>query len=213
MGNYYRLGSLRHFFFVPSVGHSQSLAQDIEQLVLDYQKLSQLKQILSDMEKAYTIVSQGYENIRSIAQGNFNLHQAFLDALLLVSPTVQDYYKIQRIISNEEALVKEYQSANSYFNSSGKFSSGELDYFNTMYSNLLNGSLRNLSELTMVITAGQMRMSDAERLAAIDRIDRDMGDKLNFLRTFNNNTSIQAGQRNLEQNDVNAMTGIYGLGN
>jgi hypothetical protein len=198
---------------VPAVAGAQSLAQDIEQLTLDYEKLSQLKKILSDMYTAYQIVSKGYDDIKNIAQGNFNLHQAFLDALLAISPTVRDYYKIVNIVNNEAELVKEYQAAGKYFNGTGRFSSAELDYFNTMYGNLLNGSLRNLEELTMVITAGQMRMSDAERLAAIDRIDKDQTDKLSFLRVFNNQTAIQAGQRGLEQNDISTMSALYGIGN
>jgi hypothetical protein len=198
---------------VPMIAGAQSLAQDIEQLALDYQKLSQLKKILTDMYTAYTVVSKGYDNIKNIAQGNFNLHQAFLDGLLAVSPAVQNYTKVVNIINNEASLVKEYKAANSYFNQTGKFSSAELTYLNTMYGNLLNGSLRNLEELTMVITAGQMRMSDAERLAAIDRINRDMTDKLTFLRTFNNNGAIQAGQRGIQQNDISTMSSLYGLGN
>jgi hypothetical protein len=192
---------------------AQSLAQDIEQLTLDYQKLSQFKKMLSDMYTAYTIVEKGYNDIKNIAKGNFNLHQAFLDALLAVSPVVRDYVKVTNIINNEAELVKEYKAAQKYFNGGGHFSEAELDYFNTMYGNLLNGSLRNLDELAMVITAGQMRMSDAERLAAIVRIDKDMTDKLNFLRVFNNSGAIQAGQRGIDQNNISAMKGLYGIGN
>lgn len=197
----------------PAVAGAQSLAQEIEQLTLDYQKLAQFKEILSDMYTAYTIISKGYDDIKNISAGNFNLHEAFLDALLAVSPVVRNYRKVTNIINNEVELVKEYKAAQKYFNSSGHFSAAELDYFNTMYSNLLNGSLRNLDELAMVITAGQMRMSDAERLAAIDRIDKDMTDKLSFLRVFNNSAAIQAGQRGIDQNNISAMKSLYGLGN
>jgi hypothetical protein len=198
---------------VPVLGKAQSLAQSIEQLTLDYEKLSEYKQILSDMYKAYTVVKQGYENIKSIAEGNFNLHQAFLDGLLAVSPVVQNYVKIANIINNEAELVKEYKAAAGYLNSGGRFSAAELNYFNTLYGNLLTGSVRNLDELAMVITAGTLRMSDAERLAAIDRIDKDMTGKLSFLRVFNNEAAIQAGQRGIEQNNISAMRGLFGIGN
>jgi hypothetical protein len=197
----------------PAVVKCQSLADVIQQLSFDYQKLAQEKKILSDMYTAYKVIDKGYANVRSIAEGNFNLHKAFLDALLLVSPTVQSYYKISRIINNEAELVKEYQAAKNYFQSDGHFTAAELDYFSNLYGNLLNGSLNNLSELAMVLTAGQLRMSDAERLAAIDRIDADMGGQLQFLRQFNNYTAIQAGQRGIEQNDQSTMEGLYGIGN
>ena len=192
-------------------GSAQSLADDIQQLTMDYQKLSQLKQILSDMYKGYTVVKTGYDNIKSIAEGNFNLHKAFLDGLLAVSPIVRDYVKVASIVNNEIELVKEYQAAGSYFRANGHFTAAELDYLNTLYGNLLTGSLRNLDELAMVLTPGEMRMSDAERLAVIDRIDGDMTGKLSFLRSFNNNGAIQAGQRAIDQNNIGTMQSLYGI--
>ena len=196
---------------IPAVDRAQSLADDIKQLVMDYQKLAQEKKILGDMYEGYRIVSAGYSQIRSIAEGNFTLHQNFLNALLAVSPAVRNDYRVVNIINNEIELVKEVQAAQGYFGSGGHFTAAELSYFTTLYANLLNGSLRNLDELAMVMTPGELRMSDAERLAAIERIDRDMTDKLNFLRVFNNEGAIQAGQRSVEQNDIGAMQGLWGI--
>jgi hypothetical protein len=197
----------------PVAIRAQSLTQTIEQLTLDYQKLAELKKMLAEMYTGYEQLKKGYDQIRDIAEGNFNVHKAFLDALLAVSPAVRDDQRIVNIINNEIELVKEYKAAGEYFSASGHFSSAELDYFNTMYGNLLNGSLRNLDELAMVVTPGELRMNDAERLAAIDRINLDMTDKLSFLRVFNNDAAIQAGQRAIDQNNISAMQGLYGLGN
>ena len=136
---------------------AQSLADDITQLTLDTrEKLTQLKSILSDMYKAYTIIFQGYEQVKSISQGNFSLHKVFLDGLMAVSPVVQQYAKITDIINNEAALVKEYQAANTYFHNSGHFTDAELDYMSTLYTNLFNSSVKNVDELVMVITANQL---------------------------------------------------------
>jgi hypothetical protein len=191
---------------------AQSLAQDIEQLVLDYQKLAEMKQMLTEMYTAYTVLHQGFEQVKSIAEGNFNLHKAFLDGLLAVSPIVRDYPKVKRIIDNEAELIKEYQSASTTLGQAG-FSASEVDYFNGLYGNLLTSSLRNLDELAMILTDGELRMSDAERLSAIDRIDRDMTGQLSFLRVFNSRASILAGQMGVESNDINTMRGLNGIGN
>src|ERR1700753_228501 len=85
----------------PVSAGAQSLADDIKQLALDYEKLAQEKKILQDMYNGYTLISKGYEQIKSIAQGNFTLHQNFLNALLAVSPAVRNYYKVVNIINNE----------------------------------------------------------------------------------------------------------------
>src|SRR5580698_806902 len=98
---------------------AQSLAQDVEQLVLDYEKLAQMKSLLSDMNKAYNILYNGYEEVKGIAKGNFTLHQGFLNSLLAVSPAVQNYAKVGTIINNEAVLVQEYKAASTYFGKGG----------------------------------------------------------------------------------------------
>lgn len=189
----------------------QAQAFELQQLILDIEKLSQMKQILSDMKTGYDIVSKGYSTVRDIAKGSFNLHEAFLDGLWLVSPTVRKYWKIPIIINDEVAIVKAYTSAFSRFKKADLFNPGEIQYISNVYSNLLNQSLKNISDLTTVITANQLRMSDAERLQIIDRIYTDMRNKVSFLGSFNNSTTILGLQRAKEQNDTKAMQQIYGL--
>jgi hypothetical protein len=190
---------------------AQSLADDIKQLVLDYQKLKEEKAILTDMYTAYNLISQGYDQIKSIAHGNFTLHQTFLNALLAVSPAVRNYYKVAQIINNEAELVREYQSAQHYFQSSGHFTLNEHTYFNDLYAGLLSRSLQNLDELAMVMTADQLRMSDGERLNAIDRIDESMTTQLTTLRTFNNANAITDGQRSMINTDIQSLQSLYGI--
>ena len=191
-------------------GSAHGQAQEAEQLVLDIQKLSQFKQILSDMKEGYQILTQGYNAVRDISQGNFNLHQAFLDALLAVSPTVKNYVKVAQIVQNQIKLVSEYKSAYSQFQSSGQFNPDELVYITSVYNNLITASLNSITDLTTILTAGSLRMSDAERLAAIDRLDEDMTGKLTFLRSFNNRTAVLALQRAKEQENLNQIQKMYG---
>lgn len=185
-------------------------SQEIQQLLLDVQKLSTLKGILSDMKTGYEIVSKGYSTIRDISQGNFNLHEAFLDGLWLVSPAVRQYWKVPAIINDEAAILKEYKTAYNNFKQGGHFTPDEIIYLGNVYSNLVNQSLKGLQDLTNVLTANKLRMSDDERLAAIDKIHGDMQDMLTFLRSFDNNTSVLALQRAREQNEVNTMQKMYG---
>src|ERR1700683_135843 len=70
-------------------GHTQSIADLLIQFELDKEKLSSMKNTLQEMYQGYTELKQGYTRIRDIAKGNFNLHAAFLDALLAISPAVR----------------------------------------------------------------------------------------------------------------------------
>jgi multidrug efflux pump subunit AcrB len=86
-----------------------------------------------------------------------------------------------------------------------------MEYMGKVYSNLFNQSLKNVDALVTIVTAGTLRMSDNERLEAVDNLYDDMQDKLSFLRHFNNNTTVLAVQRAKEKNDVNTIQSIYGI--
>lgn len=195
-----------------SVGvvQGQSITQLLTQLELDVQKLTELKTILNDLYTGYTVLDKGYSDIRDIAKGNFSLHKAYLDGLLAISPTVSGYYRVASIINTEITIVSEYKAAYREWAGGGRFSVSELNYFSQVYGAVLNKSLQCLDGLTMVITADELRMSDAERLGAIDRIDTDIGGQLSNLRQFNSNTAVQEAQRAREAGDLLMIKHLYG---
>jgi DNA repair ATPase RecN len=195
----------------PSQAAAQS--QEMQQLILNIEKLAQFKQILTDMKKGYQILNGGYNVVKDLSKGNFSLHETFLDALMQVSPTVRKYKRVGEIIHYQVLLVKEYKAAFNRFSNSGNFNPEEIAYLEKVYSKLFKESIRNLDELTSVISENTLRMSDDERLAAIDKVYADMQDKLSFLRNFNNNTSVLGIQRTKERNDINAMRSIYQVNN
>ena len=184
---------------------------ELERLILDIQKLAQMKNILSDLYKGYEILNTGYNTTKSISEGNFNLHKAFLDGLLAVSPAVKNYQKALDIIDYEGRIVSEYKSALSRFQQDKHFNRDEITYMINVYNNLIGGTLTNLSNLLNVLTANKLRMSDNERMHAIDGIYDDTKDKYLFLRQFNNSTTILAVQRAAEYNDAGTVKNLYGL--
>lgn len=181
------------------LSRANAQADEIAQLVLNIEKLAQFKSILSDMKKGYDILSGGYNTVKDISEGNFNIHKQFLDGLMEASPTVKNYRKVSGIINYQILLVKEYKAAYKRFSSSGHFKAKDLNYINQVYDRLFKASLKSLDELFLVITSGKLRMSDEERLQAIDRIYGDMETSLQFLRHFNNETSMLSLQREKER--------------
>ena len=184
---------------------------EVQQLLLNVEKLEQFKKILSNMKKGYEIVSNGYNTIKDISKGDFNMHDAFLNALLQVSPTVKKYKRVVDIMTCQTQIIKEYKLASRRFNSSNLFNSSELNYMSSVYNNLVGKSIENLNELAIVITAGKLRMSDDERIIAIDRVYNEVADKLVFLRSFNNETNVLAVQRGREMVDTKVSKKLNGL--
>jgi DNA repair ATPase RecN len=189
----------------------QCQTYEAEQLLLDWEKLSQLKQILKDMYKGYQIVEKGYVTIRDISQGNFSLHKAFLDGLLAVSPAVRNYYKIAEIIHYQLQIVQEYKQAYGRFQQDSHFNPDEIVTMGDVYGKLFDRSVHNLSDLATVLTDGQLRASDDERLKRIDDLHHEMQDMLSFLRQYNNRTALLSLQRGHDQRDIDQIKQFYGL--
>lgn len=186
-------------------------SHEIQQLLLDVEKLAQLKNILADLKKGYEIVSAGYGTIKNISQGTFDLHKAFLDRLLDVSPVVRNYRRVADIVTTEINILGDYKKAYRQFTQSGKFTPSELEYISGVYSRLFDQSVNNLEALARVITAGKLRMSDDERLNAIDAIWKDVEDSYTFLKHFNNETKVLALQRTKEQQEIGGVKKLYNI--
>lgn len=197
------------FLVLSRVSYAQT--EEAEQLLLDVEKLKGLRGILSDLKKGYEIVYAGYSTIKNISEGNFRLHQVFLDGLLEASPAVRNYKKVGDIISLQLKIVSEYKSAWKEFKSNGMFTPGEIDYMGKVYSHLFDESVNNLETLTLVLTSGALRMSDDERLKQIDGLYEDLTGKLSFLRRFNSQSSVLSAQRRQEANSINGSKIFYGF--
>jgi hypothetical protein len=186
-------------------------SQEAQQLLLNWEKLRQLEEILDNMYRGYKILDKGYTTIKNIAQGNYSIHQLFIDGLMAVNPSIRNYKRIPFIIEYQKLLLKEYQRAYNRFRQDPNFKLEEIEYLANVYKFLFDASLRNIDELMMIITATKLSMSDDERMQAIDRIFFDMEDKLIFLRAFNNNTQLLVIQRARARNDVETMQKLYGV--
>jgi len=184
---------------------------EIQQLLLNWEKLRQLEEILDNMYRGYKILDKGYRTIKDITQGNYSIHQAFLDGLMAVNPSIRNYKRIPLIINYQKLLIQEYKRAYNRFKRDPNFKLEELEYLASVYKFLFDASVRNLDDLVTIITATKLRMSDDERMQAIDRIFYDMENKVVFLRYFNSNTQLLAIQRARSQNDVRTMQQLYGL--
>lgn len=197
------------FLLTLAVCPSRAQTQEATQLVLNYEKLLQLEEILDNMYKGYKILSDGYNAIKDISEGNFDLHKTFLDRLLAVSPIVKNYYRISRIVTYQQLLIKEYRQVFDRIKNDPNLTAEEINYVGDLYEHLLRQSLRNLDELLMIVTASKLRMNDEDRLKAIDSIYLDMENKLTFLRVFNTSILALITRRAKEKNEIERVRKLH----
>ena len=200
------------FSTTTSTIHAQSIPDLLAELSLDTQKLTTMKSTLTEMYKGYQKLSEDYTRVRDIARDNFNLHRLFLDGLWILSPVVRSDPHFTHILVTEARFVTDYKMGTGRLGGSGNpFTVQELDYIVDTYSTLLKLTEQGIEELTMVTTDNQLRMSDAQRLQAIARIDADAQNRLRLLQQFNDMLTIQIIQRQKTGADINSLKSLYGL--
>ena len=188
-------------------------SDEVQQLLLNVEKLTQFKKILQNMYDGYKLLHKGYTAVKNISEGNFSLHKTFLDGLMEVSPAIKKYKRIADIINYQLRIAKEYKIAFNRFKDEKQFTPEEIEHLRKVYSNLFSESLKSLDELMMVITSGTLRMSDDERLQAIDKIYLAVEDQYSFLKDFTNSTAMLSLQRKSEQVQIEMSRRLNGLNN
>lgn len=184
---------------------SKAQAEEIQQLILNLEKLAQFRKILQNMYDAFKLLSNGYNAVKDISEGNFNLHKTFLDGLADVSPAVKKYRRIADIIDYQLRIVNDSKKVLQQFKSDKQFTADELNFLTGVYDNLIRQTLQHVEELLLVVTAGKLRMSDDERLQVIDRIFHSVESQYSFVREFSSSTTLLSLQRKMEQQQVDRM--------
>jgi len=184
---------------------------DVQQLVLDIQKLSQEKQLLTDLYSGYQILEKGYVAIRDISKGSFDLHREFLDGLLAVSPVVKQYKRIADIVDMQVRMVSEYKQAWGRIWSEGRFNPGEVEAIGNWYSGMLGGAAQALNSLTMVLTDGRIRANDGERINQIDELYSGMRGRWMALQAFNGQVGWLSAQRGFASTENSGLRKLFGI--
>jgi hypothetical protein len=185
-------------------------SDELQQLLLNIEKLTQFKAILSDMKQGYQIYQQGYGTISNLSKGNFDLHNVYLTGLMAVNPAVRNNPRVGQIMGQQNDIISEYRRYTSLFRQSKTFSNSELAYITQVFNQVVKQSDANIDDLTSATTAGKLRMSDDDRLRAIDRIYNSSTDQLNFLRYFNRKAVMLSLQRSKDLNDTQMLKRLYG---
>lgn len=155
--------------------------QELEQLRLDLEKLAQFKLMLSEMKSGYQTLDRGYNAVRDAGKANFNLHQNYLDGLLLVSPQVRNHPAVNRIFKGQTQLLADYKSLLSMLKTSNALTSAELNEVMASGDRILSVASADADLLSSVLTPGKLRMSDGERTELIATVDKSIQQQLKKL--------------------------------
>jgi len=139
------------------------------------------------------------------------LYRNYYEELAKVKTIITYYQRIKDISEKQVRLVDEYERAWNLFQKDAHFNSSELDYMQSVYSGILNESLKNIDQIFLVLDSFTTQMSDAKRLeiinSAADQIDANYDD----LTLFNRQNILLSLQRAKTEHDVKSVKQFYGI--
>lgn len=138
------------------------------------------------------------------------LYDDYFQELRNIKVSIAYYHRVKEILTTQSAIVKEYKHAWTLFRQDKNFTPEELDYMFRVYSGMLEESLKNMDQLSMVINAFAMQMTDARRLELINHTADQVEQTFLDLREFNNQNKIISLQRAIEQGEIDHLKRIYG---
>ncbi|MBO9573980.1 MAG: hypothetical protein J7497_17465, partial [Chitinophagaceae bacterium] len=174
-------------------------------------QIAALQVYTNTIEKGYSISHEGLTIIGNIKKGDFSLHSDYFSSLNRVNPTIKSYWKIADIIQTEVNIIKSYNWQNKLLRNSGLFTSDEVKYCSSVFTNLLGGCNDIIDQLMAIITDGQLQMKDDERIERIDDLHVKIKDKERFIQSFGSEISMLTVQRVTDQNDVKVLRSLLGI--
>ncbi len=170
-----------------------------------------LQAYISYLEKGYHISRDGLNLIGDIKEGEFNLHKNYFNSLKTVNPHIMKYPKIAGILSMQMGILSQQQATIGLSKESNQFTVEEIGYIKKVFENLEDEAEKDLDELQLIITNGQMQMTDDERIKEIDRIYNRVQEKYSFSKRFSDKVKLLAQQRKNGNKAAKELKALYGI--
>jgi len=141
------------------------------------------------------------------------LYQDYFDELWRVKSIITYYKRIIEIIDRQKQLISEYKQAYALVQQDKHFTPDELNYMYTVYTGIINESIKSVDQILTLIQSFAVQMSDAQRLELLDHSADEIEQRITDLREFNQQNIQLSLQRAKDLDDINAIKQLYGLTN
>ncbi|HLZ86412.1 MAG TPA: TraG family conjugative transposon ATPase [Puia sp.] len=191
----------------------EAIKEALETADLKLQQLQTQTLWLQNTQKALENSMAGdlLDDITGWVQQQDALYSEYYNELWQVKTVFTDYGRTKGLVDRQVQLVKEYQLATAAVRSDPHFSAAELQHILSVYSGILDASIRNAGRLATVITAFATQMDDAGRLRIIDETAAETDRNYTALRSYAQENSLLSLQRARDAADLQTIKTLYGL--
>lgn len=175
--------------------------QRIQNRTIDLQNVQ--KQIENTLSKIKL------EEIATWTQKQKEQYQQYFDELWKVKTILSYYRQFQDLVKKQKQLFEEYKRSYQSVSRDGHFSPEELQYIYSVYTGILETSIADLNDLLSIMHSFTLRMSDADRLAALNKAADQLDNHITSLRQFTNHNQLLSLQRAKSQQEIDAILQLY----
>jgi hypothetical protein len=140
-----------------------------------------------------------------------DLYSGFYNELWKVKTIITDYHRVKEIAERQVQLVNEYKQAWNMVRQDKHFTVDEINYMAPIYSGILDQTVQNIQQLSVLVNSFTTQMSDAERMQAINDVGKAVDKNYNDLHQFNTQNSLLSLSRAKDESDAAMVKWMYGL--
>jgi 3D (Asp-Asp-Asp) domain-containing protein len=151
------------------------------------------------------------DEITDWVQKQKDLYAAYFDELWKVKDVLVYYHKVKEITQRQILLIKEYHRAWNGVQKDGHFTADELVYIGSVYTGIIEESLKNLDQIVLVINSFTTQMSDAKRMEIINTAAEALQENYTDLKQFNAQNIRLSLQRSKDEGEIKVIKALYGI--
>lgn len=177
--------------------------------VLLIKRIALLQVYLEYLQKGYAIARDGWETVRHITKGEFDLHTDYFRSLEKVNPVIKRNSAVAAVIDNEVRLVKAVVALRKRIVGDQSFGTDEVQYLYAVLDGLLSHLEKDMELFRLITEDRQVKMGDADRAGWIVRIAAQVRDRERFMANVTEIVEGLSRGRSVELNDLKTMQDIY----
>jgi hypothetical protein len=151
------------------------------------------------------------DEISDWTQKQKDLYKGYYEELAKVKSIITYYQRIKEITRKQTQLVQEYERVWNLFKQDTHFKDSEIRYMESVYTGILEESVKNIDQIFLILDSFATQMSDLKRLEIINKAADQIDGNYDDLTMFNQQNILLSLQRAKTEADVNQVKQFYGI--
>lgn len=151
------------------------------------------------------------ELTKVFSEKNMMLAKTWYDGLMQVSNTVRTYRRVQSVFEKQGRIIQTYSTAIETLRQSPYIKPEQLSTMTSVYTKMLTESANTLSDLQTIVSPAMLKMTDAERMRFIDKLDVKISDQLGLINYYTERNMVQMHMAEQKAQDTQALNALMGV--